>query len=119
MENNIKALKEFNKDTDPNNTEDIEDIERNTLNLIKDLKREIKDCMDDNVILSILRDIGIAGLLTSIGLTQGSLSTALSSVISACTIYALHHNRNIRRNKSLIFNGKRLTLVKEENYFNY
>lgn len=123
----IKNLKNLSKVNDKYGPEDVEDLkvaEKQTLRMVKNCKKEIKNSMDDPIIKTILRDLGVVALFSGTSIASGSPEgIAIGSAVGAYNVYAIHHNRNVRRNKSLL-NGHEINTWEEkenikENYFNY
>lgn len=123
----IKNLKNLSKVNDKYGPEDVEDLkvaEKQMLRMVKNCKKEIKNSMDDPIIKTILRDLGVVALFSGTSIASGSPEgIAIGSAVGAYNVYAIHHNRNVRRNKSLL-NGHEINTWEEkenikENYFNY
>ena len=105
---NVKELKKFNDKASPKSEEDTKKLEAEMIGIIKDTKKQIKDSMDDPIIKTILRDIGVLSIF--IGLPS-ILSAIISGgvpvlgpvgiAVGAYDVGVTHHNRKAERYRAL------------------
>ena len=105
---NVKELKKFNDKASPKSEEDAKKLEAEMIGIIKETKKQIKDSMDDPIIKTILRDIGVLSIF--IGLPS-ILSAIISGgvpvlgpvgiAVGAYDVGVAHHNRKAARYRAL------------------
>ena len=105
---NVKELKKLNDNTNPVSKEDAKKLEKVIVGVIKETKKQIKDSMDDPIIKTILRDIGVLSIFIGLpsilsAILSGGIPT-LGPVGVAVGVYDVgvtHHNRKAARYKAL------------------
>ena len=105
---NVKELKKFNDKASSKSEEDTKKLETEMIGIIKETKKQIKDSMDDPIIKTILRDIGVLSIF--IGLPS-ILSAIISGgvpvlgpvgiAVGAYDVGVTHHNRKAARYRAL------------------
>ena len=105
---NVKELKKFNDKASSKSEEDTKKLETEMIGIIKETKKQIKDSMDDPIIKTILRDIGVLSIF--IGLPS-ILSAIISGgvpvlgpvgiAVGAYDVGVAHHNRKAARYRAL------------------
>lgn len=105
---NVKELKKFNDKASPKSKEDAKKLEKEIAGIIKETKKQIKDSMDDPIIKTILRDIGVLSIFIGLpSILSEILSGGVSSLgplgvaIGVCDVGITHHNRKAARYRAL------------------
>ena len=105
---NIKELKKFNDKTNPESKKDAKKLEKEILGVARETKRQIKDSMDDPIIKTILRDIGVLSIFVGLPSILSAIICdgvpTLGPVGVAVGVYDVgvtHHNRNVARYRAL------------------
>lgn len=105
---NVKELKKFNDKASPKSKEDAKKLEKEIAGIIKETKKQIKDSMDDPIIKTVLRDIGVLSIFIGLpSILSEILSGGVSSLgplgvaIGICDVGITHHNRKAARYRAL------------------
>ena len=105
---NVKELKKFNDKSSPKSKEDAKKLEKEITEIIRETKKQIKDSMDDPIIKTILRDIGVLSIfiglpsILSAILSDGIPTLGLVGVaVGVSDIGVTHLNRKDARDRAL------------------
>ena len=105
---NVKELKKFNDKSSPKSKEDARKLEKEITEIIRETKKQIKDSMDDPIIKTILRDIGVLSIfiglpsILSAILSDGIPTLGLVGVaVGVSDIGVAHLNRKDARDRAL------------------
>jgi hypothetical protein len=105
---NVKELKKFNDKASPVSKEDAKKLEKEIMGVIKETKRQIKDSMDDPIIKTILRDIGVLSIFVGLpsilsAIISGGIPVLgpVGIAVGAYDVGVTHHNRKAARYRAL------------------
>ena len=105
---NIKELKKFNDKANPVSKEDAKELEKEIMGVARETKRQIKDSMDDPIIKTILRDIGVLSIFVGLPSILSAIICdgvptlgPVGVAVGAYDVGVAHHNRKAARYRAL------------------
>lgn len=105
---NVKELKKFNDKSSPNSKEDARKLEKEITEIIRETKKQIKDSMDDPIIKTILRDIGVLSIFIGLpSILSAILSDGIPTLgpvgvaVGVYDVGVTHLNRKDARDRAL------------------